>query len=92
MNGQTYTLAGVEGPAVIQSMWMSDDAAVKGPLSRFYILRVYWDYQETPSVERRYIDFFASGWGEFAQINSIPVAVNPHRGFNCFYPAPVSAD
>jgi len=31
---------------------------------------------------------FASGWGQFAQINSLPIAVNPNRGYNCFWPMP----
>ena len=33
-------------------------------------------------------DFFASGWGQFAQINSLPVAVNPNSGYNCFWEMP----
>ena len=33
-------------------------------------------------------DFFASGWGLFRQINSLPVAVNPNRGYNCFWEMP----
>jgi len=33
-------------------------------------------------------DFFASGWGGYAQISSLPVAVNPSRGFNSFWLMP----
>jgi hypothetical protein len=69
-------------------MWISGDVSRGGPLSRFYILRIYWDDQEQPSVECPVADFFASGWGVFAQINSIPVSVNPNRAFNCFWPMP----
>jgi hypothetical protein len=86
--GATYTLADIEGPGAIQSMWLSGDIACKGPLSRFYILRIYWDGQETPAVECPCNDFFACGWGEFAQVNSSPVAVNPDRGYNCFWVMP----
>jgi len=54
----------------------------------FYILRIYWDDQEMPSVECPAADFFASGWGRFAQINSLPVSVNPNSGYNCFWEMP----
>ncbi|MCJ7738493.1 MAG: DUF2961 domain-containing protein [Anaerolineae bacterium] len=86
--GQTCTLADIGGPGAIQSMWLSGDVARKGPVARFYILRIYWDDQKVPSVECPIADFFASGWGQFAQINSVPVAVNPNRGYNCFWEMP----
>jgi hypothetical protein len=86
--GQVYTLADIDGPGAIQSMWLSGDVARRGPLSRFYILRIYWDDQEQPSVEVPANDFFASGWGIHAQINSLPVQVNPNRGYNCFWEMP----
>lgn len=87
-SGQTYTIADIEGPGAIQSMWLSGDVARKGPLSRFYILRIYWDNQEIPSVECPIADFFTCGWGKYTQINSIPVVVNPNRGYNCFWEMP----
>jgi len=33
-------------------------------------------------------DFFGVGWGPFAQISSLPVAVNPNNGLNCFWTMP----
>ena len=86
--GQTYTIADIAGPGAIQSMWLSGDVSCKGPLARYYILRIYWDDQEAPSVECPVADFFASGWGQFAQVNSLPVSVNPNRGYNCFWEMP----
>ena len=44
---------------------------------RFSILRIYWDGQEQPSVECPVGDFFACGWGKYAQVTSLPVCVNP---------------
>jgi len=85
---ETCTLADVEGPGAIQSIWISGDVSRKGPGSRYYILRIYWDDQDTPAVETPAADFFASGWGPFAQINSLPVAVNPNRALNCFWEMP----
>ncbi|MBM3216735.1 DUF2961 domain-containing protein [Candidatus Poribacteria bacterium] len=86
--GETYTIADIAGPGAIQSMWLSGDVSRKGPVARYYILRIYWDDQEAPSVETPIADFFASGWGRFAQINSQMVAVNPNRAYNCFWEMP----
>lgn len=84
--GQTFTLAEINGPGAIQSMWIT------GTLIRDHvregILRIYWDGQEQPSVECPVGDFFAAGWGGFAQVSSLPVAVNPNRGLNCFWEMP----
>jgi hypothetical protein len=86
--GQTWTLAEIDGPGAIQSMWLSGEVSSRGPAARDYILRIYWDGQEQPSVECPSADFFASGWGQYAQLNSLPVAVNPNRGYNCFWEMP----
>ena len=55
---------------------------------RFSILRIYWDDQEHPSVECPVGDFFACGWGKFAQTSSLAVCVNPGSAFNCYWPMP----
>jgi hypothetical protein len=86
--GQVFTLADIAGPGAIQHIWLSGDVSCKGPLARYYILRIYWDDQDHPSVECPVADFFASGWGQFAQINSAPVSVNPNRAYNCFWEMP----
>ena len=67
--GQTFTLASIDGPGVIQSMWFTGR-----PISRDLILRIYWDGQAQPSVECPLGDFFGLGWGPYAQISSLPVA------------------
>ena len=51
--GETFTLASIEGPAVIQSIWIS------GYTGKDFILRIYWDDQKIPSVEVPLPDFFA---------------------------------
>jgi len=33
-------------------------------------------------------DFFCSGWGEYAQLTSLPVCVNPGSAFNCYWEMP----
>ena len=77
--GQTFTLADIDGPGAIQHFWITGDMSLK-PHARFIILRMYWDGQEQPSVECPAGDFFASGWGPYAQVNSLPVAVNANKG------------
>jgi hypothetical protein len=81
--GETRHLADIEGPGVIQSMWCTGRK-----LARDVILRVYWDNQTRPSVECPLGDFFTLGWGPFAQVSSLPVAVNPNQGLNCFWEMP----
>ena len=44
--------------------------------------------QSMPSLECPVADFFASAWGEFAQVSSLAVCVNPRRGFNCYWEMP----
>ena len=81
--GKTLTMAEIEGPGAIQSIWLAGRT-----IRRECILRIYWDGQEHPSVECPLGDFFAVGWGVFAQVTSIPVSVNPNNGVNCYWEMP----
>ncbi len=81
--GETRTLADVRGSGAIQHIWMT----LTGHW-RHSILRIYWDDQETPSVECPAGDFFACGWGQYAQISSLAVCVNPGSAFNCYWEMP----
>ena len=51
-------------------------------------MRIYWDDEATPSVETPLGDFFCNGWGERCNVSSLPVAVNPAGGFNCYWEMP----
>ena len=81
--GEIFTMAEIDGPGAIQSIWLAGRT-----IRRECILRIYWDGQEQPSVECPLGDFFAVGWGVFAQVNSIPVSVNPNNGVNCYWEMP----
>ncbi|MCK6560355.1 DUF2961 domain-containing protein [bacterium] len=81
--GKTFTLAEIAGPGAIQQIWMTPAGNW-----RFAILRFYWDGEAEPSVEVPVGDFFACGWGKYAQVSSLPVAVNPGSAFNCFWVMP----
>jgi hypothetical protein len=81
--GTTFTLAEIQGPGAIQHIWMTPTGNW-----RFSILRFYWDGETEPSIEVPVGDFFASGWGEFAHVNSLAVTVNPGSGFNSYWTMP----
>ena len=81
----TAVLADIEGAGAIQHIWMTvEDPA----LWRQLVLRVYWDREDAPSVEVPIGDFFCNGWCVHCNVNSLPVAVNPAGGFNCFWEMP----
>src|ERR1700680_4647815 len=80
----TFTLADIAGPGAIQHMWMTTAANQW----RRLILRAYWDNEAFPSIECPYGDFFANGWGERCNINSLPIAVNPAGGMNSYWEMP----
>jgi hypothetical protein len=82
--GRTTTLAEIDGPGTIQHIWITVDPA----WWRQLVLRMYWDGEETPSVEVPLGDFFCNGWGEPCRVNSQPIAVNPRGGFNSYWPMP----
>lgn len=85
--GETVTLMDVDGPGIIQHLWMSSETQWRGN-GRACILRFYWDGEETPSVEVPMTDFFALGHDLFAPVNSLAVIVNPTSALNCYWPMP----
>lgn len=80
----TTALAQIDGPGIIQHIWITVDAKAY----RDCVLRFYWDEEKTPSVEVPLGDFFAVGHGRRHLVNSLLVAVNPTGGFNCYWPMP----
>jgi hypothetical protein len=77
-------LAVIAGPAEIRHIWLTTHPSNW----RRLILRAHWEEADEPAVEVPVGDFFGQGWGIFAQLTSVPVAVNPHGGFNCYWPMP----
>jgi len=82
-SGETFTLADIKGPGAIQQIWMTPAGNW-----RYMILRFYWDGEKEPSVECPVGDFFACGWGKYAQVSSLPICVNPGSAFNCYWEMP----
>ncbi|MEX0322405.1 MAG: glycoside hydrolase family 172 protein [Puniceicoccaceae bacterium] len=85
--GDTLVMAEIDGPGIINHIWMTlgADAAY-----RDCIFRIYWDDEKHPSVEVPAGDFFAAGWGRnrAAFIDSAVIAVLPKSGFNSFWQMP----
>ena len=81
--GETREIANINGSGAIQQIWMTPTGHW-----RHSILRIYWDEQEQPSVECPVGDFFACGWGQYAQVSSLAVCVNPGSAFNCYWEMP----
>lgn len=81
--GKTFVLADIAGSGAIQHIWMTPTGNW-----RFSILRMYWDDETQPSVEVPVGDFFANGWGKYARVSSLPVAVNPGSAFNSYWVMP----
>lgn len=80
----TIDLADVAGPGRITHIWMTTHP----DHWRSLLLRAHWDGEATPAVEVPVGDFFGQGWGRFAQLSSSMIAVNPHGGFNSYWPMP----
>ena len=82
--GETLTIMDVEGPGVIQHIWLVADPG----RGRSHILRCYWDDEETPSIEVPVSDFFAVGHNRFAPVSSLAVVCTPKSAYNCYWPMP----
>lgn len=88
--GSEVTLAEIEESGIIQHIWITVAERTEKDyyILRDLVLRMYWDNEETPSVETPLGDFFCCGFGRGCLINSLPVVVNPTRGMNCYFPMP----
>jgi hypothetical protein len=81
---EKVTLAEIQEPGVIQHIWLT----VHPDKWRRLVIRFFWDDEESPSVEVPLGDFFCNGWGVRCNIVSLPIAVNPAGGFNCYWEMP----
>lgn len=89
--GKTVILAEIDEPGIIQHIWITvtDKTSDKNCfVLRDLVLRMYWDGENTPSVESPLGDFFCCGFGQACLVNSIPIVVNPNRGFNSYFQMP----
>lgn len=88
--GETVDLMNIDGAGVIQHIWVTvDDTTPNGRfVLRDVVLRMYWDNEETPSVEVPLGDFFLNGFARGYEVTSQLMCVIPKRGMNCYIPMP----
>lgn len=82
--GSTTALAQIDGPGVIQHIWITVDPKAY----RSCVLRMFWDESKSPNVEVPLGDFFCNGHGRRQDIAALPINVNPEGGFNSYWPMP----
>ena len=88
--GKTVTLVDTDGPGIIQSMWFT------GYVGHSFIIRIYWDNCEYPSVEAPLSAFFGCAYdenfedrdGNYPSLNSVLMLVSPGRGYNSYFQMP----
>jgi len=85
--GQTLTVLDADGPGVISHIWFTISSPEPYHLKRI-VLRMYWDGEESPSVETPIGDFFGLGLGEYFDWQSAMLSVGSARAMNCFFPMP----
>jgi len=86
--GAKTTLLEESLPGCVKHIWMTvgnDDA-----FPRKLVLRMYWDGEESPSVEVPVGDFFGMGHSLFRNFTSLPLQMSPEdgRAMNCWFPMP----
>ena len=85
--GQTAILADLKGPAAIHHIWFTISA--EAFYGRKLVLRMYWDGEDTPSVEVPVGDFFAVGHGLNRNLVSVPIVRSSEgRALNCYWYMP----
>ncbi|MFC1735354.1 glycoside hydrolase family 172 protein [Candidatus Hydrogenedentota bacterium] len=91
--GETVSLAEIDGPGIINHFYvtmMSQDLFYY----RRVIVRMYWDGEETPSVEVPIGDFFGVPFSKPVFFQSLGISVNPGNnrlstdGLNIYFPMP----
>jgi len=91
--GETIVLADIEGPGIINHFYvtmMSLDLFIY----RRAVIRMFWDDEESPSVEVPLGDFFGIPFAQPQFFQSQAISVNPGRdgylseGLNIYFPMP----
>ena len=85
--GETLTVLDTDGPGEISHLWFTIASAERYHLKRI-VMRIYWDGEETPSVEAPIGDFFGLGLGYYVPWQSSVLSVGSEKSLNCFFPMP----
>lgn len=77
-------VADIKGPAVITMIHFAMPQTLQ--LNRDVLLKMYWDGEESASVDCPFVDFFCDPAGTREVVNA--ALVNKRRGFNAYFPMP----
>jgi len=83
--GKTATIFDQRGPGVITRIWITIDSRDPYFLRRI-LLRMYWDDEETPSVEVPVGDFFGNGF-QYTHFTAQYIGMSS-GGYYCYFPMP----
>lgn len=85
--GATETVLDADGPGIISHIWFTINDPEQYHLKRI-VLRIYWDGEQTPSVETPIGDFFGLGLGTYHNWQSEMLSVGSIKALNCYFPMP----
>ncbi len=85
--GETRVLGEVQGPGIIKHIWFTIASDEKYHLKKL-VLRIYWDGEDSPSVESPVGDFFGLGLGRYFMYESRYTSVGSQRALNAYFPMP----
>jgi hypothetical protein len=85
--GQTLSILDTDGPGTISHIWFTIASSEPYHLKRI-VLRMYWDGEDTPSVEAPIGDFFGLGLGLYYTWQSEMLSVGNSKALNSFFPMP----
>jgi hypothetical protein len=85
--GETLTVLDTDGPGLVSHLWFTIASSETYHLKRI-VLRIYWDGEDTPSVEAPIGDFFGLGLGYYYPWQSEMLSVGSVKDLNCFFPMP----
>ena len=88
--GETVTLCDTDGPGMITHIWFT------GYVGHSFVMRIYWENEEFPSVEAPISAFFGCAYdenfkdrdGNYIVLNSAKILTAPGRGFNSYWEMP----
>ena len=87
VGGERIVLADIEGPGVVNHIWLTVPVAEPERM-RAFVLEVFYDDADEPSISVPLLDFFGLAHGRTAAYDSALTAVQEGRGFNSFVPMP----
>lgn len=85
--GETRVIAEVDGPGIIKHIWITIGSLEPQHLKKI-VIRMYWDNEESPSVEAPIGDFFGLGLGRYVSYESKFLSVASQRALNCSFEMP----